>query len=321
MEGLPRRSVLLRMAVKGLTLAIAVVIASGLAFYPALWLPRRARSVAMVAVLAAIALAPMLLPTGARVPRLAAMLVAVTVGVKLYDESANAAAGFRPGPWLFVVSLLNPFALVLRRVLAEPPRPRGEDMARAITFFVIGASAAGLLIGAFHVDWRRHPFVIEHCFKATSLFLMIQFLPNALASMARLMGIPSTDFAGPFFLARTPAEFWRDYNRPAGQFLNEYVFKPAGGCRRPVLGMVATFVVSGIIHEYVFDVPAGRVLGSQMLFFGIQGLAVIATWRVRPRGWIAAVPMVLLTFAFNLATVRIFLAALNAVGPFYAQRP
>jgi hypothetical protein len=56
-----------------------------------------------------------------------------------------------------------------------------------------------------------------------------------------------------------------------------------------------------------------------MAFFLIQGLAVIATLQFRPRGRLAAT-MALLTFAFNLATVRIFLASMDAVVPFYAPR-
>ena len=56
-----------------------------------------------------------------------------------------------------------------------------------------------------------------------------------------------------------------------------------------------------------------------MAFFLVQGLAVIATLRVRPRGR-AAVLGILLTFAFNVATGPLFLAAMNAVVPFFVSR-
>lgn len=322
MKGIPLRSVLVvRMGLKYLAFAVALgtSFTSGVAFYPALWLARRARAAALGVALGAVLLSPLLVPPRARPLRLAAMLVAVTVGVSLYDHYRNADAGFRPGRRRFIESLTNPFALALRRVLSEPIPPRRRDAVQAIVCSLLGMAAVGLLVGAFLIDWRRHLFVTEHCAKAISLFLMIQFLPNGLAAAARLMGIPATDFAGPFFLARTPAEFWRMYNRPVNQFFHEYVFKPAGGRAHPLTAALMVFVVSGIIHEYVLDVPAGRILGSQMLFFLIQGLAVIATMRLRPRGWRAA-PMILLTFAFNLATVRLFLAGLNAVLPFYVAR-
>ena len=56
-----------------------------------------------------------------------------------------------------------------------------------------------------------------------------------------------------------------------------------------------------------------------MFFFTIQGLAVIATIRLRPRGPMA-IPATLLTLVFNLATVYFFLICLNAVLPFYVNR-
>jgi hypothetical protein len=243
----------------------------------------------------------------------------VTVGVKLYDHYRGAEAGFRPEAWLYLRSLVNPFALVLRRVVREKPPPTRADVLQAVRGLLFGAAAIGLLIGVFHVDWRHRDFIKEHCTKAISLFLVIQFFPNGLAAVFRLIGIPSTNFAGPFFMARTPAEFWRFYNRPVNQFFSQYVFRPAGGKAHPIQATLWVFVISGIVHEYVFDLPAGRVLGTQMCFFLLQGLAVVATLRLRPRGWVA-LPMHLLTFAFNLATVRLFLAGLNAVVPFYVLR-
>jgi hypothetical protein len=42
-----------------------------------------------------------------------------------------------------------------------------------------------------------HSFVAEHCSKAVSFFLVVQFLLNGLAAASRLLGIPATDFAGP----------------------------------------------------------------------------------------------------------------------------
>jgi hypothetical protein len=200
----------------------------------------------------------------------------------------------------------------------RPPSERSE-VVQMLVCLSAGLAAVALIVGVFSIRWRGYPFVAEHCAKAISLFLMIQFLPNGLAPIFRLLNIPATNFAGAFFLARTPAEFWRLYNRPVWQFFQEYIFKPSGGAIHPVRATLLTFFVSGLVHEYVFDISAPRVLGWQMLFFTIQGLAVIATIRLRPRGWLAA-PAMVLTFVFNLASVYIFLICLNAVLPFYVNR-
>lgn len=299
------------------SIALGVVFGSGLAFYPVRWLPRRARAVALCIALGVVLSVPAIVP--AHPLRLLANVAAIFMAFRVYDHFRNTGAPCAPGLRLYAASMPLPFALVLRRVASEPVPPRRKDWAQAIVCSMCGAAALALVFLAFEVDWRRHSFVAEHCAKAISFFLFIQFMPNALAAAARLTGLPATNFAGPFFLARTPAEFWRTYNRPAGQFFQEYVFKPAGGRMHPVRATLVTFLVSGVIHEYVFDLAAGRVLGSQMLFFAVQGLAVVATLRFRPRG-VRAVPMILLTIAFNLATVRIFLSSLNAVVPFYVPR-
>jgi hypothetical protein len=99
----------------------------------------------------------------------------------------------------------------------------------------------------------------------------------------------------------------------------EYVFKPSGGLHRPVAATLATFVFSGVVHEYVFDVANWRILGYQMALFAIHGAASVATLRLRPLGW-ARAPWILLTFAFNLATAYLFFACMNAFVPFYVPR-
>lgn len=307
------------MATRDLLLSLAFTFGSGLAFFAALSWPRLARQIAFALLFAAVVCSPLIVPPQARLLRLIAMLCTVTVAVRLYDAHAGAAGGFVPAGWIYAISLFHPFALVLRRVLREKRPSRRSDLLQTLVCTVGGIASVALIAWVFWIDWRRLPFVAEHCAKAISLFLMIQFLPNALASAFRLINIPATNFAGPFFLARTPAEFWRLYNCPASQFFEEYIFKPAGGRAHVFAATFVTFLFSGLLHEYVFDIPASRVLGWQMVFFTVQGLAVLATIRLRPRGWVA-LPARMLTFAFNLASVWLFLICVNELLPFYVNR-
>lgn len=300
-------------------LAMALSLASGASFYPVLRLGRRTRAALLTLLLAAIFLSPLLVPGRAPFLRFLAALMAIAVGCSVYDMSFAVQSAIRLPLWQFLGCLPNPFVLVLRKVLAERKPPAREDVIQFMTGTIAGTLAAAAFAGTFLIDWRHFPFVIEHAAKIVSLFLMIQFLPNGLAAGYRLAGLPATNFARNFFLAPTPAEFWRRYNRPAEQFFHEYVFKPAGGLKRPIAAMFATFVFSGIVHEYVFDIAAGRILGYQMIFFLIQGIASIATLRIRPKGW-TRLPWIALTFTFNLATARLFFASLNALVPFYAPR-
>ena len=144
----------------------------------------------------------------------------------------------------------------------------------------------------WRLEWSTVPFAIEHALKVTAVIFAVVLSGNASAAAYRLLGGTALDPMGNPITARTPAEFWRRWNRPAQQFLHEYAFKPAGGFRRAVFATLVTFGVSGLVHEYVFGIAAGHSQGCQLLFFSLQGCAVAATMRARPSGrmsvlWIA----------------------------------
>jgi hypothetical protein len=168
-------------------------------------------------------------------------------------------------------------------------------------------------------NWSAVPFAFEHALKVFAIVLAVVLIFDAFAAAYRLLGGRALDPMRNPIAARTPADFWRRWNRPAQQFLNEYAFRAAGGFRRAVPATLATFGISGLVHEYVFGIAAGRIQGCQMLFFSLHGCAVAATMRLRPAGriaplWIAG------TAVFNLATAALFFQSVDDVLPFYWPR-
>jgi hypothetical protein len=301
-------------------LAMGLDLAAGGASGPALRLPGKKRRVLLVLLIGPVLLSPLLIrPQGAGLLRFIMSAMAVETAFRLYDLQTSATGPRGPNALALVGYVVNPFAIVMRKVSAERRKDRRRDFVRFAAGVSLGAVAIGLTVCVFRVDWPRYPFVLEHCAKVICFLLIIQLLPNGLAAGYRLAGLPATDFAGNFFLSATPAEFWRRYNRPVEQFLHQYVFRPAGGLHRPLLATLATFAFSGVFHEYIFDVAARRILGYQMLFFLIQGAAVAITLRVRLSRR-ARLPAIVLTTAFNLATAYLFFASMNAFVPFYVTR-
>ena len=297
----------------------AVAILSACAFYPALWLSRRRRTVVLVILCCLIAATPAIIPLAARLPRALAAVTAVTLAVKLYDLHVGAAAGVRSGALGFLTFLPNIFCLVHRKLDAAPHPPPRRDLLRGFLLATALVPAGALLVLAFKVDWTRYAFAAEHATKVVLFFLLVIPLANAAAAVWRLAGGRALDFMDNPFAARTPADFWRRYNRPVHQFMWENVFPAAGGRRHRVRGAFAVFLVSAAVHEYVFSIALGRVQGYQTAFFLVQGLAVAATTRVKPRGTAAAVS-VAATFLFNLASGVLFFASVNGVLPFYQNR-
>jgi hypothetical protein len=73
-----------------------------------------------------------------------------------------------------------------------------------------------------------------------------------------------------------------------------------------------------VLHEYVFGIAGGRVRGYQLAFFMLQGLGVVLTMRMRPRGGLALLCRSL-TFLFVLGSSVLFFASLQAIVPFYSR--
>ena len=269
----------------------------------------------MVVVLGLVAVAPLWVPGSEPVYRLPATLVTIAMLVKLYDLHVG---GERPAFREFVPYLFNPFLVVYRRRHAVAQPNREEDLHALTWAMVKTAMALPFCVWAFRARWDGVPFLLEHMAKACTIFLAAEYGCAAFAALWRLSGRTAREFMTAPMLARTPADFWRRYNLPVQQFFHENVFLPFGGRRAPVRATMMVFVVSALVHEYVFGIIIGRVQGYQTLFFLIQGLAVIATLRTRPHGrmkWIA----IAATLTFNLVVSVLFFASWNQFLPFYSR--
>jgi hypothetical protein len=294
--------------------AIWISLGGALAFYPALGATRRVRLTAFLLCSSVTAICPAIIPLTERPLRFAAALVSVVGLVKLYDLNSCAGRAGQPDFESYAEYLPNVFWLVRRK--APPASCPSLDVRRLIINAPLSAVALAAAVLVFAQGWVAVPFIVEHSLKVLCIYAVVVPAMNAAAAACRLAGIralvPMMNPAG----AVTPGQFWRRWNRPAQQFLEEHAFKPAGGPRHFIRATLVTFAVSGLVHEYIFDFAAGRVLGWQLAFFGIQGLAVVVTRRVRPSAgsrpaWLAV------TFAFNLLSSILFFRSVDAVVPFY----
>ncbi|QDV35938.1 MBOAT family protein [Tautonia plasticadhaerens] len=287
-------------------------------YYPAMGLGPRARTGVLVVVLAGVLAAPWIVPAEHRLLRFLASIAAVTFGVKVYDHHVGASLGHRPGFVRFEASLPNGLALVDRRPDPGPRPSAEEDRGRLLPSAVRLSVGLAAMASAFLFEWRGIPFLVEHAVKVTAFFLVLVPTSRLLTSALRLLGVRGIDPMANPFASRTPADFWRRYNRPVNHFFRADVFGRLDGRTAPIRATLAVFAVSAIIHEYVFLAPVGRVQGYQLAFFGLQGGAVAATWAVRPRG-ASIIPWVISTFAFNVATGVLFFASIAQVVPFYER--
>jgi len=96
--------------------------------------------------------------------------------------------------------------------------------------------------------------------------------------------------------AASLGEFWgRRWNTAFHQLAHELVFRPMRRRSDIAAATLATFAVSGLVHELVISLPAGGGWGLPTLYFLVQGSGLLferATWFrsvVARRKWVARI--------------------------------
>ena len=265
----------------------------------------------------AVALFPCVLRPGT-LERFTASLLSICWLVKLFDlqRSQDDLVAAIPSSQL-PTWLMNPFWLVSRRI--PPPKDSHDNLRILAVKLFQSLVCVSLTIVVFQQSWSELPFLLEHCLKALATYGTVVSAAGLAAALWRATGALALEPMLTPWMATTPAEFWRRWNRPAQSFYEEHVFRRCGGIRRPVRATLATFLVSGLVHEFVFGIATGRPQGVQLAFFLIQGIAALATARWKPRGAMRYVGQGM-TISFNLLTSILFFESVNEVVPFYQPR-
>lgn len=214
-------------------------------------------------------------------------------------------AALEPGGWgafRRVVHVLAPFDT--RRARAAPPALDRAALARAAGFACLAAAA--LVTAA----WLA-PRLPSHAARLAG-----RWLAGAVATYSVVDAVVATVLIGcglagalPPSLhrnpiaARTVAEFWGErWNRPVGEWLHTFCFRPLARRGHPVLGIALAFAASGLAHFYItfvaLDVFQGLLMAS---FFVLQFPIVVAERAIRVPRWRPA-----LARAWTIAAILAF---------------
>lgn len=307
----------LRKMIERFLLAWVLSVALAFTFYAMLGLERHQRIILLIIVGGALLLTPAIVPTANPLIRALLAVNAVLLLTKLHDVQIDTHQGQRPGLRTFVLFLISP--TLCRKAPGIKICGSKTRCLTRLAWSMLGFSAATCLLGYLIVlDWRPYPWLLQHVAKVTTSILAVDRLCASVVATWQLCGGASGEMMQQPYLARTPADFWRRWNIPMQRFFHGRVFKPAKGRRAPARAIMFVFILSGIMHEYVFSIALGRLQGWQMAFFIIQGVAALATIRIKPRGWFAVL-WTGATFSFNIATGVLFFVAIDRLVTFYSR--
>ena len=226
---------------------------------------------------------------------------------------------------------LPPFPVLLvvfgerdKRPAARPPLAR-----EIVIITLLGSVIAGAVACVFVVDGIgavQASFPLDQAIKLALFVVTIESFSRLSWGLERLAGYGTTPIIDRCYLATTPGDFWRRYNRRVGQWLYLNVFRPSGGRRYPIRGVFLTFFVSAVFHEACFAIATSRFTGCQFAFFFLQAPAVAVSNRLQAAvdrsGPVFRAASRCVTVAWFYTTSVLFFEGVDRIFPFvYASRP
>ncbi|KAI0979600.1 hypothetical protein GJ496_005961 [Pomphorhynchus laevis] len=107
----------------------------------------------------------------------------------------------------------------------------------------------------------KHTVGLLKCTVPAILFIPVVCLwvfDGIAALLAEITGTYNCRFYLDWFSAQTQKEFWRRWNRLTGELLIAFVFKPCLKAKlSKTLSVVITFVVSAVLHQFIFIIAFG----------------------------------------------------------------
>lgn len=181
---------------------------------------------------------------------------------------------------------------------------------------------AGLLLAAVGeaLDMPARGIWADGAFKVFEIYALAGGANSLMVGAFALAGYRVADgFRYPVF-AGSVLDFWSRYNVWIHGWLERHIFEPIGRrWRRPALGILAVFGLSGLYHEYLFLPAVPGAVGFQLAFFSLHGLGAVAgaglghLYRAKAGRRIPHALAVAATIAFVLATAPLFLHSLDRV--------
>lgn len=194
------------------------------------------------------------------------------------------------------------------------------------------AALAKLIIGATLVAVSRSVFLADHTLSEgwtgmIGLILALHFGALQLVALGwQSVGIRVEPLMKRPLASTSLSDLWgKRWNRGFRTLAHKLVFRPVQRRYGAVAGTLATFLASGLIHDFVISVPARAGYGLPTAYFLIQGFGVIVERSrigtvlglgngVRGRMWflfIAAAPLPLLFHPWFVT--RVMLPFLHAI--------
>jgi hypothetical protein len=313
--------------VLGMLLTLLFAYGYAIAVRPLLGIPGRLGLAIGIAVAFAALLFPLAIQSDHVVLRALASFACVELFFKMLDFArVRSKPSVDVGGYGKYLHFLMPFPVLLV-VWEEKSRPRVRPPSYLAEFLLAlpWAAVSGICVCLIFIvppfSEVMTIFAFDHAFKLLLFAVMIESLSMAMHRIERIAGYDTAPLVQNAISSLTPADFWKRYNTRVHAWLDLNVFRPTGGRRHPMRGILITFLVSAIFHELMFDLATSSLTGYQFLFFACQAPAVMLSSRLKRLAKFNGVPGTLfarcVTIIWFAVTSVLFFDGVQRVFPFY----
>ena len=269
---------------------------------------------------------PLLIPAKCMGLRALALVLCIELWFKMIDFARQAAIDRTVAGFAAYSRFLIPFPALLvtfgRRNNRLPHRTGlGTEILRVGVGVVLFGLGFALVHFANGLPLLRSSFILDHVVKVSIFVLTIEGLSWALYCAERLTGFDTELPIRLQFLSRSVGEFWNRYNVRIHEWFENNVFRPAGGRRNPVRGLILVFLISGTFHELGMAIAISRFEGYQLAFFAIQAPAVLLSHRLnrfaKRHGVLGRMIAHGSTLIWMFASSVLFFHGVNRIFPFF----
>lgn len=133
-----------------------------------------------------------------------------------------------------------------------------------------------LLFGPARLVPPKHAYV-QGWIGMMGIVLILHFGTFHLLSCTwRTLGVQARPLMNRPLASTSLSEFWgRRWNTAFRDLTHRFLFRPCASWVGPRWGILAGFLFSGAIHDFVISVPARGGYGGPTVFFAIQGAAMV----------------------------------------------
>jgi len=198
--------------------------------------------------------------------------VAAVAADRIPEPRAFACLAFHVGHGICTLSRLQ----VADLVAGMARQTRGATAALTVLFPAVAGDGCGIISLPC---WWETTFIgrLDPSRMAIGVILLLHFgVFDLLAAAWRAAGIEVKSVMRAPLRATSLGDFWgRRWNTAFNTLAHHLAFRPLARRWGRAAAMMATFAISGVIHELVISVPARGGYGLPTVYFLFQGLAVL----------------------------------------------